>query len=117
MYSLRLDGYDPDLHHDAAVAFRIRARPDELFSAQHQHRKGQLIMALHGAITCDVECAMWMVPPQYAVWIASQQPRNGRRGALLSLHRTGCGHSAGTLLYVKNVSALSGVDPLTGDAE
>lgn len=43
MYSLRLEGYDPDLHHDAAVAFRIRARPDELFSAQHHHRKGQLI--------------------------------------------------------------------------
>ena len=76
MYSLRLDGYDPDLQHDAAVAFRIRARPDELFSAQHQHRKGQLIMALHGAITCDVECAMWMVPPQYAVWIPGGVPHS-----------------------------------------
>ena len=76
MYSLRLDGYDPDLHHDAAVAFRIRARPDELFSAQHQHRKGQLIMALHGAITCDVERAMWMVPPQYAVWIPGGVPHS-----------------------------------------
>lgn len=25
MIGLRLDGYDPDLHHDAAVAFCIRA--------------------------------------------------------------------------------------------
>ncbi len=32
MIGLRLDGYDPDLHHDAAVAFCIRARDDELFS-------------------------------------------------------------------------------------
>lgn len=62
MIGLRLDGYDPDLHHDAAVAFCIRARDDELFSPRHQHRKGQLILALHGAITCEVENAMWMVP-------------------------------------------------------
>ncbi len=54
MIGLRLDGYDPDLHHDAAVAFCIRARDDELFSPRHQHRKGQLILALHGAITCEV---------------------------------------------------------------
>lgn len=76
MYSLRLDGYEPDLHHDAAVAFRIQARPDELFSALHQHRKGQLIMALHGAITCEVERAKWMVPPQYAVWIPGGIPHS-----------------------------------------
>lgn len=62
MLGLRLDGYEPDLHHDAAVAFCIQAREDELFSPLHQHRKGQLILALHGAITCEVENAMWMVP-------------------------------------------------------
>lgn len=72
MLGLRLDGYEPDLHHDAAVAFCIQAREDELFSPLHQHRKGQLITALHGAITCEVENAMWMVPPQYAVWITAK---------------------------------------------
>ena len=40
MLGLRLDGYEPDLHHDAAVAFCIQAREDELFSPLHQHRKG-----------------------------------------------------------------------------
>lgn len=30
MLGLRLDGYEPDLHHDAAVAFCIQAREDEL---------------------------------------------------------------------------------------
>lgn len=76
MIGLRLDGYDPDLHHDAAVAFCIRARDDELFSPRHQHRKGQLILALHGAITCEVENAMWMVPPQYAVWLPGSLPHS-----------------------------------------
>lgn len=50
MLGLRLDGYEPDLHHDAAVAFCIQAREDELFSPLHQHRKGQLI---HGAAWRD----------------------------------------------------------------
>lgn len=76
MLGLRLDGYEPDLHHDAAVAFCIQAREDELFSPLHQHRKGQLILALHGAITCEVENAMWMVPPQYAVWIPGEIPHS-----------------------------------------
>lgn len=76
MLGLRLDGYEPDLYHDAAVAFCIQAREDELFSPLHQHRKGQLILALHGAITCEVENAMWMVPPQYAVWIPGEIPHS-----------------------------------------
>lgn len=81
MYSLRLGGYEPDLHHDPAVAFRIRVQPEELFSKLHQHRKGQLIMALHGAITCEVERAMWMVPPQYGVWIPGGIPHSNHATA------------------------------------
>lgn len=63
MYGLGLDGYDPDSQHDAAVAFRIRVVAQEQYIPLHQHRKGQLIMALGGAITCEVENAMLMVPP------------------------------------------------------
>ncbi|XNM73293.1 AraC family ligand binding domain-containing protein [Escherichia coli] len=66
---MNLNGYEPDRHHEAAVAFCIHAGTDQLTSPVHQHRKGQLILALHGAITCTVENALWMVPPQYAVWI------------------------------------------------
>lgn len=51
MYGLGLDGYDPDSQHDAAVAFRIRVVAQEQYIPLHQHRKGQLIMALGGAIT------------------------------------------------------------------
>lgn len=76
MSGLQLDGYEPDLHRDPAVAFRIRVADDAQEIPQHQHRKGQLILALHGAITCKVENAMWMVPPQYAVWIPGQMPHS-----------------------------------------
>ena len=78
MIGLGLDGYDPDSQHDAAVAFRIRVVVQEQYIPRHQHRKGQLILALGGAITCEVENAMLMVPPQYAVWIPGQMPHSNK---------------------------------------
>jgi quercetin dioxygenase-like cupin family protein len=78
MIGLGLDGYDPDSQHDAAVAFRIRVVAEEQYIPRHHHRKGQLILALGGAITCEVENAMLMVPPQYAVWIPGQMPHSNR---------------------------------------
>ncbi|HGY4713486.1 TPA: helix-turn-helix transcriptional regulator [Klebsiella oxytoca] len=78
MIGLGLDGYDPDSGHEAALAFRIQVVADEQYIPRHQHRKGQLILALHGALTCEVENAMWMVPPQYAVWVPGQVPHSNR---------------------------------------
>jgi AraC-like DNA-binding protein len=37
----------------------------------HSHRKGQLVYALRGAISCRVPNGLWIVPPQCAVWIPS----------------------------------------------
>lgn len=78
MPGLGLAGYDPDSQHDPAVAFHVRVVEDEQRIQFHQHRKGQLILALHGAITCEVENAMWMVPPQFAVWIPGLQPHSNK---------------------------------------
>lgn len=78
MIGLGLDGYDPDSGHEAAAAFRIQVVADEQYIPRHQHRKGQLILALHGALTCEVDNAMWMVPPQYAVWVPGQVPHSNR---------------------------------------
>jgi len=78
MIGLGLEGYDPDSQHDPAVAFHVRVVADEQRIPRHQHRKGQLILALHGAITCEVENAMWMVPPQFAVWIPGQLPHSNK---------------------------------------
>ena len=35
----------------------------------HWHRKGQLVFALGGGVTCRVPNGLWMVPPHCAVWI------------------------------------------------
>lgn len=78
MLGLSLEGYRPDSQHSAAAAFRIQVAEDEQYIPLHQHRKGQLILALHGAITCEVENAMWMVPPQFAVWIPGGMPHSNR---------------------------------------
>jgi len=78
MLGLGLEGYRPDSQHSAAAAFRIQVAEDEQYIPLHQHRKGQLILALHGAITCEVENAMWMVPPQFAVWIPGGMPHSNR---------------------------------------
>lgn len=92
MIGLGLEGYDPDSQYDAAVAFRIQVVAEEQYIPLHHHRKGQLILALGGAITCEVENAMLMVPPQYAVWILARcrtatGPRRARSSAFCSLSR------------------------------
>ncbi len=58
MIGLGLDGYEPDSGHESAIAFRIRVVEAEQYIPAHSHRKGQLILALHGALTCEVENAM-----------------------------------------------------------
>ncbi|VFS81533.1 HTH-type transcriptional repressor of iron proteins A [Kluyvera cryocrescens] len=60
------------------MAFGIQVVEGEQYIPLHQHRKGQLILALHGAITCEVENALWMVPPQFAVWVPGEVPHSNR---------------------------------------
>ncbi|EFG2885575.1 AraC family transcriptional regulator [Escherichia coli] len=38
-------------------------------SPEHAHRKGQLVIVLHGAVTTRAPAAWWVVPPQSGVWI------------------------------------------------
>ncbi|WP_299996396.1 helix-turn-helix domain-containing protein [uncultured Cedecea sp.] len=75
---LNLDGFDPDSSPAAAMAFRVRAVQTSQEIPFHYHRKGQLILALHGGITTEVQQAMWMVPTHYAVWIPSNMPHSNR---------------------------------------
>lgn len=44
----------------------------------HAHRKGQPILSLHGAVSCEVEGALWLVPPRHAVWIPGDTPHSCR---------------------------------------
>jgi AraC-like DNA-binding protein len=35
----------------------------------HRHRKGQFVLVQRGALSCEVEGGLWIVPPRSAVWI------------------------------------------------
>ena len=47
----------------------------------HRHRKGQLLLVQRGALSCEVEGGLWIVPPRSAIWIPG--------GALHAIRATG----------------------------
>jgi AraC-like ligand binding domain len=49
--------------------------------APHHHAKGQIILAQRGALSCEVDGGLWIVPPRSAIWIPG--------GALHSVKATG----------------------------
>ncbi len=61
--------FDPDLTDLPAVAHRLDFAEHEGEVPLHVHRKGQLIIALHGAVTCTATNEVWIVPPNCGVWI------------------------------------------------
>lgn len=71
------EDFDPDAFSQAAIALQI-APELEHSGTVHSHRKGQLIVSLHGAVSCEVKDAIWLVPPQHAVWIPSSTSHSVR---------------------------------------
>ncbi|WP_338666017.1 helix-turn-helix transcriptional regulator [Pararoseomonas sp. SCSIO 73927] len=51
----------------SALHVTVAAKAEEV--PEHEHHSGQLIFALHGAVTCEVPGSLWIVPPDCAVWI------------------------------------------------
>ncbi len=51
----------------ASMCIETKANDDEL--PLHAHRKGQLVVASRGSVTCRAPGGLWIVPPQGAVWI------------------------------------------------
>lgn len=43
-------------------------------SARHHHRKAQLLFTIRGVMNCEVDDAVWIVPPQCAIWIPAGVP-------------------------------------------
>ncbi len=70
--------FDPDLVDRPAVALRLDVQHNDVEQPLHLHRKGQLVLALSGGVTCTVPQAMWMVPPHHAVWIPGGMPHSNR---------------------------------------
>ena len=76
-----ISNFDPDATDSPAVALRVDTSENESELPVHQHRKGQLVLALRGGVTCEVPGALWMVPPQCGVWIPSGVPHSNRATA------------------------------------
>ncbi|WP_026791649.1 AraC family transcriptional regulator [Pleomorphomonas oryzae] len=70
--------FDPDRSDRPAVALRLDFSDYQAEVRQHQHRQGQLILALHGAVTCTAANGLWIVPPDCGVWIPGGVPHNNQ---------------------------------------
>lgn len=77
--------FDPDLLRQPAVALRVNVQGNESERPVHWHRKGQLVVALRGGVTCEAPGGLWMVPPQCGVWLPGGMPHSNRVTANTSL--------------------------------
>lgn len=80
------DDFDPDASDRPAIALHLDWANYATEVPLHAHRKGQLILALHGAVTCTAAQGVWIVPPQCGVWIPGGVAHSNRAtaNALLS---------------------------------
>ena len=69
---------DLSLSHGPAMAIRMDFADYEAEGTQHQHQQGQLVLALHGAVTCRAESGVWIVPPDCGVWIPGGVPHSNQ---------------------------------------
>jgi hypothetical protein len=61
---------DPDDVPRPVVSFGVAMTGVNRFELEpHRHRKGQIILVEQGALSCEVEGGLWIVPPRSAVWI------------------------------------------------
>ena len=77
--------FDPDAIDRPVLALRVDVREQESELPMHEHRKGQLVLALRGGVTCAVETGLWMVPPGCGVWIPGGTPHSNRATANASI--------------------------------
>lgn len=69
-------GFDPERSDRPAVAFRVDFTDYKAEVPPHSHRQGQLVLALHGAVTCTVADSLWIVPPDCGIWIPGGVPHS-----------------------------------------
>jgi len=77
-----VDWIDPDDVPRPIVAFGAKMSDADGFELEpHRHKKGQMLLVQRGALSCEVEGGLWIVPPRSAVWIPG--------GALHAIRATG----------------------------
>lgn len=77
--------FDPDSLDRPIVAGMVATQEKEDELPVHTHRKGQLVLAQRGGVTCEVPSGLWMVPPRCGVWIPGGMPHSNRVTANASL--------------------------------
>jgi AraC-like DNA-binding protein/quercetin dioxygenase-like cupin family protein len=61
---------DPDEVRRPVVTFgAMMAEPGGIELDFHRHLKGEILLVERGALSCEVEGGLWIVPPRSAVWI------------------------------------------------
>ncbi len=60
------------------MAMRMDFADYEAEADPHQHPQGQLILALHGAVTCTAESGVWIVPPDCGLWVPGGVPHSNQ---------------------------------------
>ena len=70
--------FDPERSDRPAVALHVDFSNYEAEVPQHQHRQGQFVLALHGAVTCTAADGLWIVPPGCGVWIPGGVPHSNQ---------------------------------------
>lgn len=70
--------FNADAFSQAAIALHVSSSGEYAGQSPHAHRKGQLILSLRGAVSCEVQDALWLVPPGHAVWVPGDAPHSCR---------------------------------------
>ncbi len=70
MQSRSEDFIEPDVVPRPVVTYGFVAENFDGFElAPHSHLKGQIMLVQRGALSCEVEGGLWIVPPRSALWI------------------------------------------------
>lgn len=61
---------EPDDVPRPVVAFGMASKEIGSFELEpHHHAKSQVLLVQHGALSCEIEGGLWIVPPRSALWI------------------------------------------------
>jgi AraC-like DNA-binding protein len=75
---IAIAAFDPDATDRPAVARSLDFVDYAAEVPPHVHRKGQMILALHGAVTCTADNQLWIVPPNCGIWIPGGTSHSAR---------------------------------------
>jgi AraC-like DNA-binding protein len=70
VFSAAADWVEPDEVQRPIVAYGIASETFGEFELDpHHHAKSQLLLVQRGALSCETERGLWIVPPRSAIWI------------------------------------------------